>query len=68
MYYDSLKTYGKNLSIALDTVEEALILKLKNEIKNRIDSDKNIYLVGNGGSAANAHHIVGDYSKTYPNH
>jgi len=63
--YDSLKTYGKNLSIALNTVDETLILKLKNEIKNRIDSEKNIYLLGNGGSAANAHHIVGDYSKTF---
>ena len=23
------------------------------------------FLIGNGGSAANAHHIVGDYSKTF---
>ncbi len=65
MHYSSLKKYGKNLSIAINTINETLVLKLKDEIKSRIDSENNIYLVGNGGSAANAHHIVGDYTKTF---
>ena len=39
--------------------------ELKLEILKRINGLSNIYLVGNGGSAANANHIVGDFSKTF---
>lgn len=65
MHYKSLKEYGENLSLALNTISENLVLELKDEIRKRIGSEKDIYLVGNGGSSANAHHIVGDYSKTF---
>ena len=63
--YKSLKEYGNNLSKAIDTVNQLHVDELMDEVLNRIDGLFNIYLVGNGGSAANAHHIVGDYSKTF---
>ena len=30
-----------------------------------MDGDGEIIVIGNGGSSANAHHIVGDYTKTF---
>ena len=65
MNYKNLKDYGNHLSEALNSIEEELVIALKDEIKKRFDSPDNIYLIGNGGSAANANHIVGDYSKTF---
>ena len=65
MDYKNLKDYANTLATALGTIDESLINQLKNEILKRIDSSEQIFLIGNGGSAANAHHIVGDYSKTF---
>ena len=65
MNYKNLKDYGNHLSEALNSIDEDLVCALKEEIRKRFDSPHNIYLVGNGGSAANANHIVGDYSKTF---
>lgn len=63
--YKNLKDYGNTLAKALETIDESLVNKLKEEIFNRIGTIDQIFLIGNGGSAANAHHIVGDYSKTF---
>lgn len=65
MNYKNLKDYGNHLSEALNSIDEDLVCALKDEIRQRFDSPHNIYLIGNGGSAANANHIVGDYSKTF---
>lgn len=65
MNYKNLKDYGNNLKKALHSINEDLVFELKDEIRKRFDSTNNIYLIGNGGSAANANHIVGDYSKTF---
>ena len=50
---------------ALNTVNQIKLEFLKDEIIKRIDGDGEIHIIGNGGSAANAHHIVGDYMKTF---
>ena len=63
--YKSLENYGKLLAKALVEVDQSFVDILKDEIIKRIDSSSNIYLLGNGGSAANSDHIVGDYSKTF---
>ena len=63
--YISLKDYGRNLSNAIDEIDQSFVDNLEDEILKRIGGSSNIFLVGNGGSAANAHHIVGDYSKTF---
>ena len=60
-----LNHYAKNLSEAIATIDQALIDKLFNEIKSRINKNCSIHLLGNGGSAANASHIAGDYMKTF---
>ena len=63
--YKSLQDYSKSLSKAIDNVDQSFVDKLEYEILKRIDGSHNIYLIGNGGSAGNAHHIVGDFSKTF---
>ena len=63
--YISLKDFGRSLSNAFDEIDQSFVDNLEDEILKRIGGSSNIFLVGNGGSAANAHHIVGDYSKTF---
>ena len=62
---DKFSKYAKNLTDALKNVDENLLLKLKKEIIKKVKHSGEIFIVGNGGSAANAHHIAGDYLKTF---
>ena len=62
---ESLVDYSLRLKEALSTVDQSDIELLINEISKRLDGLSSIYLLGNGGSQANAHHIVGDYLKTF---
>lgn len=57
--------YTNSLKKALDSVDIDYISNLYSEIEKRIGSQSSIYLIGNGGSAANASHIAGDFSKTF---
>ena len=59
------KDYAKGLKSALDLVDQVQIDKFFNVFNSYIGSNSNIYLLGNGGSQANAHHISGDYIKTF---
>ena len=61
---NSFTSYSKKLSDALTTVNQDLLNKLFHEILNRVETDKKILILGNGGSLANAEHISGDYLKT----
>ena len=61
----SFTKYINMLHKALNTVNQIKLEFLKDEIIKRIDGDGEIHIIGNGGSAANAHHIVGDYMKTF---
>tara|TARA_B100000965_G_scaffold160110_1_gene133475 strand:+ start:5389 stop:6012 length:624 start_codon:yes stop_codon:yes gene_type:complete len=63
--HKNFKSYSKQLFDAISNINENSLIKVKDEILKRIDGNGDIYIVGNGGSAANAHHIVGDYSKTF---
>ncbi len=65
MKYESLSDYGNYLYKAISSVEQKSIDDLYKEIFLRLNGKGEIYLLGNGGSAANAHHIAGDYSKTF---
>ena len=65
MAHSLFKNYINLLNGALHTVEELRLLEVKSEIIKRINGDGEIHIFGNGGSAANAHHIVGDYMKTF---
>ena len=65
MFKNNFKNYIDNLNIALlSLVEENSILELYNHFKNSLNSANEIHIFGNGGSAANAYHIVGDFTKT----
>ena len=59
------ENYKISLNKALDTLDQSAIDFLCNEIKKRLDGNSSIHILGNGGSAANASHIVGDYTKTF---
>ncbi len=63
--FESFKSYSKRLSNALKTVDQVQIDQIHDEIVKRINTKNSIYIFGNGGSQANAHHIVGDYIKTF---
>ena len=56
--------YIDRLSNGLKTVDQSKVNELFNEILSRVDKPQTIHLLGNGGSAANASHICGDYTKS----
>ncbi len=65
MEYKSLEDYSSRLQTALCSIDQTFIDILTREILKRINGNGEIFLIGNGGSAANGHHIAGDYSKTF---
>ena len=59
------KDYAAGLKNALDLVDQVQIDQFFKVFDSFIGSNSNIYILGNGGSQANAHHIAGDYMKTF---
>ena len=59
------KDYANRLKNALDLVKQQEINKFLNVFDSYFGSNANIFLLGNGGSQANAHHISGDFIKTF---
>lgn len=59
------KDYANQLSNALDLVNQDQIDTFFNLLDSYFGSKANIYILGNGGSQANAHHISGDFLKTF---
>ena len=59
------KDYANQLSKALDLVNQDQIDSFFSVFDSYIGGNANIYLLGNGGSQANAHHISGDFIKTF---
>ncbi len=59
------KDYAAGLKNALDLVNQIQIDEFFKVFDSFIGSNSNIYILGNGGSQANAHHIAGDYMKTF---
>jgi len=59
------KDYSLKINQALEKVNQNEVDKLFNQIDKIIGTNSNIYLLGNGGSQANAHHISGDFIKTF---
>ena len=57
--------YVHRLIEVIPAIEEETINRLSTEILKRIDGSGSVFILGNGGSAANAHHITGDYTKTF---
>ena len=61
----SLSFYANKLHVGLDNVNMSEVNKLLKKISEKFFDMKDVYLIGNGGSAANASHIAGDYMKTF---
>ncbi len=59
------KDYSTRIRSAFDNVDQYQVDDLFNQIDSLLGSNSNIYLLGNGGSQANAHHISGDFMKTF---
>ena len=57
--------YILKINECLKTINEDSLDKCFSEILARVNTSNNIYLLGNGGSQANAHHISGDFIKTF---
>ena len=53
-----MRDYSTLISSALNSIDERKTIELEDEITKRIDGNGEVYLIGNGGSAANAHHVV----------
>ena len=62
---ENLSSYANRLNKALISIDQSKLDSLYESISKRIDGSSAIYLLGNGGSQANASHIVGDYMKTF---
>lgn len=60
----SLSSYSSNIANALALVNDQRIDELYHHFLLTLESGNSIFLFGNGGSHANAHHIVGDYQKS----
>lgn len=63
--FESFNNYSERLKIALNSVKQSQLDLIHDEIVKRINTNNSIYVFGNGGSQANAHHIVGDFLKTF---
>ena len=61
----TFREYSDSLYKSYKSADEEKINFLFEEIRNRFDGKSSIYFMGNGGSAANASHICGDYLKTF---
>ena len=60
-----LKITQKKFIHALEQVNQKEVDQLFIQIDKLIGTNSNIFLLGNGGSQANAHHISGDFIKTF---
>lgn len=58
------QTYVSENADTLLAIEEKDLLQIVSMISNTIDSDRTIWILGNGGSASLASHAVADFSKT----
>lgn len=57
------KSYKKLVSDTIDTVDEAEIDNFVSLIVDAYKNDKFVFVIGNGGSAANASHLAQDLAK-----
>ena len=65
MNHKSIKEYVNKFSSSFNNINEDKLEELKDEMLKIINTQKEVFIIGNGGSAANANHIAGDYLKTF---
>ena len=65
MNHKSIKEYINKFALSFNSINEDKLEELKDEMIKIINTQKEVFIIGNGGSAANANHIAGDYLKTF---
>ena len=65
MNHKSIKEYINKFASSFHNINEEKLEELKDEMIKIINTQKEVFIIGNGGSAANANHIAGDYLKTF---
>ena len=61
----NFEQYSLELNKSLKNVDRLKLENLEKKLSIAIKESKKIIIMGNGGSAANAIHIAGDYMKTF---
>ena len=65
MFKNKFKNYITELNNSLiELVDDESLELLFEHFKTALNTEKEFHIFGNGGSAANAYHIVGDFTKT----
>ncbi len=62
---NSISNYISKFASSFENIDEEKLGQLEEEMIKRVNTNKEIFIIGNGGSAANANHIAGDYLKTF---
>lgn len=62
-YSTEITAYFNRVKETIDMISTEDINKVMNILVDSLDSDKHIYIMGNGGSAATASHFVCDFNK-----
>ena len=63
-YKNYFQDYSKSIFNLLEQVDTDLIKKSVKLIKNKINLNRNIFIVGNGGSSSIASHVSVDFAKS----
>ncbi len=62
-FSQNITNYIENLKNILDKTDVSVVNDVINLLRETRDSGKQIFIMGNGGSGANASHIAGDFNK-----
>lgn len=55
-----IEKYTKELILLLESIDKDAIAKIEKALESSIDKNSKVYILGNGGSAATASHMVND--------
>lgn len=58
-----MKKYFDQLHTRLETLEISILFRVQKVLNDALESGKNVFIAGNGGSAATAQHFATDLSK-----
>jgi D-sedoheptulose 7-phosphate isomerase len=64
---DYVQSYLNDLSQIIEALPKDTVVEIGNLLQEAREADKHIFIMGNGGSAATASHIAGDFIKNSRN-
>jgi len=60
---DFVDDHVGRLQVALDDLDRGLLDRLRDSLRRAYRSDKQVFIIGNGGSSSTASHIAADLAK-----